>query len=144
MSLQEIDREIAQIEARLAAQRVALDDAVTGCTNSLRDTVASPKTWLALAGVGFAVGKMMFKPKHEPVAAPATKKAGLLGLLTGIAGTALGMMQSRGVGTIARWGLSRAIASRKAAAEARARAASTTVTRPPPFAAPPVRTTTVR
>lgn len=107
MSLHELDAEIGEIEARIAAERLALDDAINGCTNSLRDTVASPKTLLALTGIGYAMGKLMFGRK-APEAAPATKKAGLLGLLTGVAGTAFGLMQPKlGVGTVARWAASR-------------------------------------
>jgi hypothetical protein len=113
LTLHELDEEIAEIEARIAAERIALEDAVTGCTNSLRDTVASPKTLLALAGVGFAAGKFMFGRKHvEPP--PAAKKAGVVGMLTGLAGTAFGLMQPKfGVGSIARWAASRAFAGRQ-------------------------------
>jgi hypothetical protein len=103
MSLHELDLEIAEIEARIAAERVALEDAVTGCTNSLRDTVSSPKTLLALTGIGFAVGKVMFGRKAPPTVVVA-KKTGMLGVLTGVAGTAIGLMQPKfGVGTLARW-----------------------------------------
>ena len=112
LSLHELDSEIAEIETRIAAERIALDNAIVDCTNSLRDTVASPKTLLALTGVGFAVGKFMFG-RRAPEPAPATKKAGLLGMLTGFAGTALGLMQPKfGVGSIARWAASRAFAQR--------------------------------
>jgi hypothetical protein len=118
MSLHELDAEIAEIEARIAAERLALDDAVTGCTNSLRDTVASPKTLLALTGIGFAMGKLMFGRK-QPQATPAAKKVGVLGVLTGLAGTALGLIQPKfGVGSIARWAASKAFASRQAKAAA--------------------------
>jgi|SRR3954452_5838617 len=114
LSLHELDSEIAEIETRIAAERIALDNAIVDCTNSLRDTVASPKTLLALTGVGFAVGKFMFG-RRAPEPAPATKKAGLLGMLTGVAGTALGLMQPKfGMGSIARWAASRAFAQRDA------------------------------
>ena len=113
LSLHELDAEIAEIEARIAVERLALDEAVSGCTNSLRDTVASPKTLLALAGIGFAMGKLMFG-RRAPQPEPAAKKAGLLGMLTGVAGTALGLMQPKfGVGSIARWAASRALKSRQ-------------------------------
>jgi hypothetical protein len=113
LSLHELDQEIDEIEARIAAERLALEDAITGCTNSLRDTVASPKTLLALAGIGFAMGKLMFGRK-PPEVQPAAKKAGILGMLTGVAGTALGLMQPKfGVGSIARWAASRAFSRRK-------------------------------
>src|SRR5688572_24206451 len=103
MSLHDIDAEIGEIEARIAAERITLDQAVTGCTNSLRDTVASPKTLLALAGMGYAMGKLMFGRSSKPEPETA-KKAGLLGMLTGVAGTAIGLMQPKfGVGTVAKW-----------------------------------------
>jgi hypothetical protein len=109
MSLQDLDAEIVEIESRIAVERLALQDAINGCTNALRDTVASPKTLLALTGVGFAVGKFMFgrgKPAPEP--AQSSKKAGVVGVLTGLAGTAFGLMQPKfGVGTIARWAAGR-------------------------------------
>ena len=108
MSLSDLDAEIVEIESRIAAERLALEDAINGCTNSLRDTVASPKTLLALTGVGFAVGKLMFGRKPAPEPAPVSKKAGVLGVLTGLAGTAFGLMQPKfGVGTIAKWAAGR-------------------------------------
>ena len=113
MSLHELDAEIGEIESRIAVERLALDDAINGCTNSLRNTVSSPKTLLALAGIGFAMGKLMFGRKAEPVAT-AAPKAGVLGLLTGVAGTALSLMRPGfGVGTIARWAASKAFASKR-------------------------------
>ena len=103
MTLSEIDEQIREVENRIAVERIALEDAVNGCTDSLREAVTSPKTLLALLGVGFAVGKIMFKGKSEPDGAP-VKKAGALGLLTGIAGTALSLTSSRfGWGSVARW-----------------------------------------
>jgi hypothetical protein len=121
MSLHELDAEIAEIEARIAAERVALEDAISGCTNSLRDTVASPKTLLALTGIGFAMGKLMFA-RHSAPPAPPAKKAGLLGMLTGVAGTAIGLMQPKfGVGSIARWAASKYFAGKKAKAPPAAR-----------------------
>ena len=108
MSLHDLDAEIVEIESRIAAERLALEDAINGCTNSLRDTVASPKTLLALTGVGFAVGKFMFGRKPAPEPAPASKKVGVLGVLTGLAGTAFGLMQPKfGVGTVAKWAAGR-------------------------------------
>lgn len=108
MSMHDLDAEIVEVESRIAAERLALEDAINGCTSSLRDTVASPKTLLALTGVGFAVGKLMFGRKSAPQPAPPAKKAGVLGVLTGIAGTAFGLMQPKfGVGTIAKWAAGR-------------------------------------
>ena len=113
MSLHELDTEIGQIEARIAAERIALDEAINGCTNSLKNTVASPKTLLALTGIGYAVGKMMFGRPSKPEPQPA-KKAGVLGMLTGVAGTAIGLMQPKfGVGTLAKWAASRYFGSKK-------------------------------
>ena len=134
LSLHELDAEIAEIETRIAAERLALEDAVSGCTNSLRDTVASPKTLLALAGIGFAVGKLMFGRK-APEPAAAAKKAGVLGMLTGVAGTALSLMQPKfGVGSIARWAASRAFAPRESkgapGAPLRPRASTAAAARP--------------
>ena len=115
MSLHDLDAEIVEIESRIAAERLALEDAINGCTNSLRDTVASPKTLLALTGVGFAVGKLMFGRKPAPQPAPASKKAGVLGVLTGLAGTAFGLMQPKfGVGTVAKWAAGRYFGKSKA------------------------------
>ena len=108
MSLHDLDAEIVEIESRIAAERLALEDAINGCTESLRDTVASPKTLLALTGVGFAVGKLMFGRKQAAPEPPPSKKAGVLGVLTGLAGTAFGLMQPKfGVGTIAKWAAGR-------------------------------------
>ena len=133
MSLHDIDAEIGEIEARIAAERITLDCAVNSCTNSLRDTVASPKTLLALTGIGYAMGKLMFgRSKPEPDAATA-KKAGVLGMLTGVAGTAIGLMQPKfGVGTIAKWAASRYFGSKSSpqpAAPVRAAPARGTATR---------------
>lgn len=115
MTLHALDDEIREVEARIALERVALDDAVSGCTNSLRNTVTSPKTLLALAGVGYAMGKLMFGRKAAaPAATP--QKAGMLGLLTGVAGTAISLMRPGfGVGTLARWAAARAFSTRKSA-----------------------------
>lgn len=121
MSLHELDAEIAEIEARIAAERLALEDSISGCTNSLRDTVASPKTLLALAGIGYAIGKLMFGRSKKPEPAAVAKKAGLLAMLTGVAGTAFSLMQPRsGAGSIARWAATRYFAQRKAKAASNA------------------------
>jgi hypothetical protein len=114
MSLDEIDRQIRQVENRIAVERIALDDAIHGCAKNLKQAVTSPKTLFALLGVGFAVGKVLFKDKHEPQTAPA-KKAGVLGLITGVAGTAISLAGSRW-GSVARWAAGRYFARRKAAA----------------------------
>jgi hypothetical protein len=129
-SLHELDAEIGEIESRIAVERLALDDAINGCTNSLRNTVSSPKTLLALAGIGFAMGKLMFGRKAEPVATSAVPKAGMLGVLTGVAGTALSLMRPGfGVGTIARWAASKAFAPKQPKRAAPVRAARSRTTR---------------
>jgi hypothetical protein len=118
MSLRALDAEIAEIEARIAAERLALADVVESCKASFKDTATSPKTLMALTGVGFAVGKLMFGRK-APEAAPVAKKVGLLGLLTGVAGTAFGLMQPKfGAGSVARWAMARYFAQRAAAKRA--------------------------
>jgi hypothetical protein len=116
IALGEIDEQIREVENRIAVERIALDEAVNGCTNSLREAVTSPKTLLALLGVGFAVGKILFREKAEHTTAPA-KKAGVLGLLTGVAGTALSLAGGSrgGWGSIARWAAGKYLARRKAA-----------------------------
>ena len=125
MTLNEIDEQIREVENRIAVERIALDDAVNGCTNSLRETVTSPKTLLALLGVGFAVGKIMFRGKAEAEAAPA-KKAGILGLLTGVAGTALSLGGSRfGWGSVASWAAQKYFSRQHASPAAAARSAAT-------------------
>ena len=105
MSLHDIDAQIREVENRIASERIELDQAVHGCTNSLREAVTSPKTLLALLGVGYAVGKLIFKDSHHaPESSAPVKKAGMLGLLTGVAGTALSMAGPRlGWGTVAKW-----------------------------------------
>lgn len=120
MGLHEIDEQIREVENRIAIERIALDDAMHDCASSMRETVTSPKALLALAGAGFAVGKMMFKekkPEPEAQASAKAKKAGLLGVITGIAGTALSVAGSSrlGWGSVARWAAQRYIAKRRAA-----------------------------
>ncbi|MGZ8230974.1 MAG: hypothetical protein ACXW2A_13415 [Burkholderiales bacterium] len=135
LSLNELDQEIREIETRIALERLALDDAVSGCTNSLRDTVSSPKTLLALAGIGFVLGKLMFGKKAPQQQVVTPQKAGLLGLLTGLAGTAMTLMQPGfGVGSVARWAAQRAFAKKPARA-----APAAPLSTVPPTTAPPAR-----
>ena len=117
MTLNTIDDQIREVENRIAVERIALDDAIAGCAHTLKETITSPKTLLAVLGVGFAVGKVMFRDKPQPQAAPA-KKTGVLGLLTGVAGTALSLAGSRW-GTIAKWAAGRYLARKKGAAAPR-------------------------
>jgi hypothetical protein len=120
MSLDDIDQQIRDVENRIAVERIELEQAVHGCTNSLREAVTSPKTLLALLGVGYAVGKLIFKDSKPPADASApVKKAGVLGLLTGVAGTALSMAGPRlGWGTVAKWAAKRYFSNRNSKAGA--------------------------
>src|SRR5688572_24765592 len=104
MTLSEIDEQIREVENRIAVERIALEDAVHRCVSSLREAMTSPKTLLAVLGVGFAVGKVVFRTKGEPppAEAAAKKKAGVVGLLTGVAGTALSLAGSRWA-SVASW-----------------------------------------
>ena len=115
LSVSHLDEEIRQVENRIALERIALDDAIAACTNSLRVTVASPKTLLALAGIGFVIGKLMFGRKAPPQQVVVPQKTGLLGLLTGLAGTAVSLMQPGLVGSIARWAATKAFEEKPAA-----------------------------
>ena len=111
MTLSQIDEQIREVENRIAVERIALEDAVNGLAASAREALTSPKTLLTLAGVGFAVGSMMFRGKAQPGTAPA-RKAGAIGLLTGVAGTALSLAGSRWA-SIAGWAARRYFSHRK-------------------------------
>jgi hypothetical protein len=115
LSIDALDDDIKRIEERIARERAVLNEAVTGCTNSVRELVTSPKTLLALAGLGFGIGRVMFTGKSAPTAASSVAKPGVVGLLTGVAGTALSLAGGSkfGVGGIARWAMSKALAKRK-------------------------------
>ncbi|HSQ02964.1 MAG TPA: hypothetical protein VLN59_02940 [Burkholderiales bacterium] len=120
-----IDAEINALERRIAEDRDAMQRAVLGCRNSVRTVASSPKTLLAVAGLGFAAGKILFRPGKAREERP--RKSGWLGLL---AGTAVSLMQPRlGLGTVARWALERVFRDRssgqvRSAAAARAWAGS--------------------
>jgi hypothetical protein len=116
MTLGEIDAQIREVENRIAVERIALEEAVDSFTNGLRETATAPGTLLALAGVGFAVGRVMFSGRAPPAAAP-VKKAGMVGLLTGVAGTALSLAGSRW-GTLATWAARKYFLRNKAATSA--------------------------
>ena len=116
LALHEIDEQIRAVENRIAVERIALDDAVHACKENLRETLTSPKTLLTVLGVGFTVGKVLFRQKPPPEQSAPVKKAGLLGLLTGVAGTALSLANTRsGWGSVARWAAGRYFSGRKAA-----------------------------
>lgn len=103
MTLSEIDEQIREVENRIAVERIALDDALHACVQSVREVATSPRTLVTLAGLGFAVGSVVFRGRTASAhVAPATKKAGLVGLLTGAAGTALSLAGSRW-GSLATW-----------------------------------------
>ena len=123
MSVDALDADIRRIEQRIERERAELNDAVNGCTNSVRELVTSPTTLLALAGLGFGLGKMMFSGKTAPASGASAAKPGMVGLLTGVAGTALSLAGGSkfGVGGIARWAISKAL-SRKRQAKPGARA----------------------
>ena len=138
MTLSEIDDQIREVENRIAVERIALNDAVNGCTNSLREAVTSPKTLLALLGVGFAVGKVIFREKAPPASTAPVKKAGVLGLLTGVAGTALSMAGPRlGWGTVARWAAGRYFGREKAPPYQPTRATTVSTPSTPQYSRPP-------
>lgn len=115
MSIDSLDADIKRIEERIARERAELNDAVKGCTDSMRETITSPKTLLALAGIGFGIGRIVFSSKGASAGAGAAAKPGLVGLLTGVAGTALSLAggSKLGVGGIARWAISKALAKRR-------------------------------
>lgn len=117
MTLDKIDEQIREVENRIAVERIALEDAAQGCVESLREAVTSPKTLLAVLGVGFAVGKVVFRGKAEPQQTAPVKKAGAVGLLTGIAGTALSLAGSRW-GSLATWAARRYFSRKKGAPSA--------------------------
>ena len=127
MSLATIDDQIREVENRISVERIALDDAVNGCTNSVREVITSPKTLLALLGVGFAIGKIAFGGGSSAAETAPAKKAGVLGLLTGVAGTALSLARpGLGWGSVARWAAGRYFSSEKAKPAAAAAARTDT------------------
>jgi hypothetical protein len=140
LALHEIDEQIREVENRMAVERIALQDAMQSCKASLRETVTSPKTLLTIAGVGFTVGKVLFRDKKsQPQNTAPAKKAGMIGMLTGVAGTAISLAGSRW-GGVARWAAARYFARRKAAqaaAHAGPASAAATVRRATPPVRPP-------
>jgi hypothetical protein len=116
MSMDALDDEIRRLEQRITRERAELSEAVTGCTNSVRELVTSPKTLLALAGLGFGIGKVMFNDRPAARGGNGSvAKPGVVGLLTGVAGTALSLAGGSkfGVGGLARWAVSKALSKRK-------------------------------
>jgi hypothetical protein len=137
LSMGSIDSEIHELERRIAEDRDAFQRAVLGCRNSVRAAVSSPKSLFAIAGLGFVVGKVLFRRESRPERR--TRKSGWVGL---VAGTALSLLQPKfGAGTIARWALQHLFRDRpggqvRSAAAPRAWAGSQTggATRQPPVA----------
>lgn len=102
VSLSGLDKEINQLERRIADDRAAFVAALNDCGHSVRETVSSPKSLLAVAAVGFVAGKLLFRPgaKAAPPAQPPSKLGGALGVLA--AGLSL-LQPGYGAGGIARW-----------------------------------------
>ena len=83
--LSELDREIQQLEQRIADDRVQLMSALGDCRHSVRETVSSPKSLLTVAAVGFIAGRLLLpgKAKAETKQTQRQSRAGsVLGLLT--------------------------------------------------------------
>lgn len=98
-----LDKEINQLERRIADDRAAFVAALNDCGHSVRETVSSPKSLLAVAAVGFLAGKLLFRPgakTAQPQQQPPSKLGGTLGVLA--AGLSL-LQPGYGAGGIARW-----------------------------------------
>jgi hypothetical protein len=106
VSLSELDREIHQLEERIADDRAQFMSALSACGHSVRETVSSPKSLLAVAAVGFVAGKLLFRPgkpasaREEKEHRQQSKTGGALGLLA--AGLSL-LQPGYGPGGMARW-----------------------------------------
>ena len=104
--LAELDREITQLEQRIADDRAEFMSALSECGHSVRETVSSPKLLLAVAAVGFVAGRLLFgtgkarKEERTVEQRQQSKTGGLLGLVA--AGLSL-MQPGYGAGGIARW-----------------------------------------
>ena len=112
MSLSGLDHEIHQLEERIAGDRSAFVAALSDCGHSAREAVSSPISLLAVAGLGFVAGKLIFRPRTSvrvEKAPPA--RTGMLGL----AAAALSLMQPGfGAGGVARWAAKQIWERRKA------------------------------
>lgn len=128
MSFGSVDREIHQLEARIASDRAAFVTALSDCGHSVRETVSSPTSLLAAAGIGFVAGKIIFRPRSRvKVEAALPPRTGLLGL----AAAALSLMQPGfGAGGIARWAAKQMWERRKAAGQQAAPRAPTPAATP--------------
>ena len=118
-----LDEEIQAVERCIASDRLLLEQAFVGYVDGVRDsavnTVASPKFLLGALGVGFVVGKFLFRPKRKQQdEAPAAKKS-VLGLL-GAGALSLVQAQFGGPLGLARWLTSKAYEARRTAHHATA------------------------
>jgi hypothetical protein len=102
VSLSGMDKEINQLERRIADDRAAFVAALSDCGHGVRETVSSPKALLAVAAVGFVAGKLLFRPSAKAAhrQEPPSKLGGALGVLA--AGLSL-LQPGYGAGGIARW-----------------------------------------
>jgi hypothetical protein len=101
-----IDREIQQLEQRIADDRAAFVAALGECGQSLRETASSPKTLLAVAGLGFVAGKLMFRQGRKTTVVQPPPPPSRLGGLLGLLGAGLSLMQpGSSTGGIARWAM---------------------------------------
>jgi len=133
-----LDREIHQLEERIADDRAAFVAALSDCGHSVRETVSSPTSLLAVAGIGFVAGKILFRPRSRVKVEKVTPaRTGLLGL----AAAALSLMQPGfGAGGVARWAAKQMWERRKAGQQAARRgpvpAVMPEVRRPGPTSGP--------
>ncbi|HLU76481.1 MAG TPA: hypothetical protein VKZ48_01105 [Burkholderiales bacterium] len=110
-----LDDEIHAVERCIASDRRLLEQAFVGYVDGVRDsalhTMASPKFLLGALGVGFVIGKFLFRPRKASRQNEATAKRSVLGLLG--AGT-LSLVQAQFGGPLglARW-LAKTYASRR-------------------------------
>jgi hypothetical protein len=75
------DDDVRAVEQRIARGRNGLAALAENCEETARDAIASPKSLLAVAAVGFMLGEML-RPSRR---SPPTRKAGLAGMLLGAA-----------------------------------------------------------
>lgn len=144
LRLSGLDREIQQLEQRIADDRAAFVTALSECGHSVRETVSSPKSLLVVAAVGFVAGKLLFRPRKTKVVRVVpepSKTGGLLGLLA--AGLSL-MQPGYGAGGVARWAAQQLWERRKKKQPAGRTATARTVPRARPAGAMPEVRTPVR
>jgi hypothetical protein len=103
-----MDAEILAVERAIVADRRLLEQATVDYVEGLRETavstMASPKFLLGALGVGFIVGKFLFRPQPKKDAAPVKKS--FLGLL-GAGALSLAQAQFGGPVGLARWLIAR-------------------------------------